>query len=145
MIKVLISNDYSKKLSFSDKNITELISLILDSNCIKEAEVSIVLTNQKKLSDLKKKYFNVNQFTDVITFDISDNKDCMESEIYISIDDVKENSEIYFESFNKEFQRILIHGVLHLLGFDDKTKGDKKKMRLEEEKYLMKFNKKLIN
>ena len=106
---------------------------------------SIILTNNISLSKLKKKYFNVNQFTDVIAFNLSDEKDCIEGEIYISIDDVKENSKIYSESFENEFKRVLIHGSLHLVGFKDSTEDEKKIMRNLENIFLDKFRESIIN
>lgn len=144
MIKINILNDYSSVFAYKEDCIKDLICKVFESRNVAEVNLSIIFTNRTYLSDLKKKYFNVNQFTDVIAFDISDNKDCLEAEIYISIDDVKENSKIFDETFNKELKRIIIHGVLHLLGYKDKTKEDMKKMRMLEDKYLKNYTKRII-
>ena len=61
----------------------------------------------------------------------------MEGEIYISIDDVKENAKDYSNSFNEEFSRVLIHGILHLTGYEDDSKEKKQIMRNLEDKYLL--------
>ena len=75
-----------------------------------------------------------------ISFNLSDNNDCIEGEIYISIDDVKENSEKFDQKFDIEFKRVLIHGVLHILGFEDASDKEKKNMRNLENKYLNKID-----
>ena len=74
-----------------------------------------------------------------------DKNDCLDGEIYISIDDVIENSNIFSKSFNDEFARILIHGILHLLGYDDKTKIQKDKMSQLENHYLSLLDYNLIS
>ena len=144
MIKVNILNDYSSDFIYTEDLIKELVNKVFENSNVTSASLSIIFTNRTYLSNLKKKYFNVNQYTDVIAFDISDNKDCLEAEIYISIDDVTENSKIFKQTFNKELKRIIIHGTLHLLGHKDKTKDDIKKMRMLEEKYLKNYTKKII-
>ena len=83
-------------------------------------------------------------FTDVMAFNLGDNKN-IDGEVYISIEDVLENSKLYSKTFNEEFSRIVIHGLLHLLGYDDKTKKEKDNMTLLEEKYLLLLNIVLIS
>ena len=106
--------------------------------------MSIILTDNISLSKLKKTYFNVNQFTDVIAFNLNDEKDCIEGEIYISIDEVKENAKFYSESFENEFKRVIIHGSLHLMGFDDSTEEEKKIMKNLENIFINKFKESII-
>ena len=136
MKQIKIYNDYNSKFLFNSAKIKSLILNVFEEKQIKLIELSIILTNNISLSKLKKKYFNVHQFTDVIAFNLSDEKDCIEGEIYISIDDVKENSKIYSESFENEFKRVLIHGSLHLVGFKDSTEDEKKIMRNLENIFL---------
>ena len=145
MKQIKIYNDYNSKFLFNATSIKSLILNVLEEKQIKLVELSIILTNNISLSKLKKKYFNVNQFTDVIAFNLSDEKDCIEGEIYISIDDVKENAKIYSESFENEFKRVLIHGSLHLIGFNDSTKDEKQTMRNLENIFLDKFKESIIN
>ena len=116
MKQIKIYNDYDSKFLYKSNSIKNLILNVFKEKKFKLIELSIILTNNISLSKLKKKYFNVNQFTDVIAFNFSDEKDCIEGEIYISIDDVKENAKIYSESFENEFKRVLVHGSLHLIG-----------------------------
>ena len=145
MKQIKIYNDYNSKFLFNSAKIKSLILNVFEEKQIKLIELSIILTNNISLSKLKKKYFNVNQFTDVIAFNLSDEKDCIEGEIYISIDDVKENAKIYSESFENEFKRVIIHGGLHLLGFDDSTEHEKQTMKNLENIFLNKFKESIIN
>ena len=145
MRQITIYNDYSSKFSYDSDSIKSLILNVIEEKEIKIVELSIILTNNTSLSKLKKSFFNVNQFTDVIAFNLSDEKDCIEGEIYISIDDVKENAGIYSESFDNEFKRVIIHGGLHLIGYDDSTEDEKKIMKNLEELYLNRFKEAIIN
>ena len=80
------------------------------------------------------------QWTDVIAFPMNDNENGIEGDIYISLPTAKENAEKYEEPYKKEVTRLVIHGVLHLLGYDDKTKKEKKVMSNLEEYYLNEEN-----
>ena len=144
MIKINVLNDYSAQFNYREDSIKELVTEVFKGSEVTSSSLSIILTNRTYLSNLKKQYFNVNQYTDVIAFDISDNKDCLEAEIYISIDDVRANSKMFKQTFNEELKRIIIHGLLHLLGHKDKTKEDIKKMRTLEDMYLKSYTKKII-
>ena len=128
MIDINIINDYGPKISFKNKSIETLASDLLNQYSIPEGQLSIILSNKTLLNKLKKDYFNLNHFTDVITFNLEDEDEPLDGEVYISIDDVYENSKKYNVSFNNEFKRVVIHGILHLLGFNDQTKKEKEKM-----------------
>ena len=136
MIDINISTDYKLSLSYNSNNINKLSKKVLNSENFTDGNISIVLSNREYLSKLKKDYFNIDVYTDVIAFNLEDKNDCLDGEIYISIDDVIENSNIFSKSFNDEFARILIHGILHLLGYDDKTELQKDKMSQLENHYL---------
>ena len=136
MIDINISTDCKLSLSYNSNNINKLSKKILNSENFTDGNISIVLSNREYLSKLKKDYFNIDVYTDVIAFNLEDKNDCLDGEIYISIDDVIENSNIFSKSFNDEFARILIHGILHLLGYDDKTEIQKDEMSKLENHYL---------
>ena len=144
MKQITVYNDYDSKFSYNSESISNLVLHIFKDKKVKLNELSIILTDSISLSKLKKKYFNVNQFTDVIAFNLNNEKDCIEGEIYISIDDVKENAKIYSESFENEFKRVIIHGSLHLMGFDDSTEDEKKTMTDLENIFINKFKKLII-
>ena len=128
MIDINIINDYGNKISFKTKLINKLIENLLFKHDTLDAKISIILSNKILLNKLKKDYFNLNHFTDVIAFNLEEDKNPLDGEIYISIDDVLENSGQYKVTFNNEFKRVIIHGLLHLLGFKDETNKQKNEM-----------------
>ena len=78
-------------------------------------------------------------YTDIITFELNSNEEPVISDIYISTDRVRENAATLKEDYQMELRRVMIHGVLHLCGYRDKSVADKKKMRMKEDFYLDKF------
>lgn len=98
-------------------------------------ELSFIFCSDEYLKKINIKYLNHDFFTDVITFDYSKDK-LLFGDVYVSTDRVKENAETYNSSFNKELFRVMIHGVLHLCGFNDKTKKEKTLIRYKENEAL---------
>ena len=139
MIKINISTDYSSKLNYRENAIKTLAKNIFSSNDYNNVALSIIFSNRKYLNKLKKKYFDLDYYTDVIAFNLSDNNDCLEGEIYISVPQVRENAKQYNQAFNKELSRIIIHGSLHLLNYKDKTPQEKIKMTEKEDYFLNKI------
>jgi len=102
-----------------------------------DAEILLIFTNDNVLSDLKKKYFNQDHFTDVIAFRLNDyNENKVEGEVYISVPQVEKNAKKYDQSFDKELARIIIHGSLHLLDYKDGLPDEKLQMTKKEDHYL---------
>ena len=121
--------------------VKEIAESILKDKSIKNAHLSFVFCSDDLLSKLKKRYFGVNQLTDVITFDLSENtENLLEAEIYINLKRARINAKKYNQTFNDEVARLIIHGLLHLLGFNDQTFGDKVKMKKSEDQYLKMVN-----
>lgn len=98
--------------------------------------LSYVFCSDRYLLSMNQQYLNHDTLTDIITFDYSDSPKAIEGEIYISIPRVKENATKLKVDFETELHRVIIHGVLHLVGYKDKSSTDKKEMRAAEEKYL---------
>ena len=98
-------------------------------------ELSFIFCSDEYLKEINVKYLNHDFFTDVITFDYSKEK-LLFGDVYVSTDRVKENAKTYNSSFNKELFRVIIHGVLHLCGFNDKTKKEKTLIRSKENEAL---------
>lgn len=144
MIKISIHNDSNENLLIKQKAIIELCSKVLDAENCNEAKIDFILKDREFLNSLKKEYFKMDVYTDVMAFNLGD-KNKIEGEVYISVEDVLENSKLYSKTFNEEFLRIIIHGLLHLLGYDDKTKKEKDNMTFLEEKYLLLSNIVLIS
>jgi len=88
------------------------------------------------LLKINKRYLQHNYLTDIITFPLSTHPEIISGEIFISIDRVRENATTLDAGFELEFARVLIHGVLHLLGYDDHVATEKRQMRAKEDYYL---------
>lgn len=102
-------------------------------------DISFIFCSDEYLLDVNRKYLNHDYYTDIITFDNVEGN-VINGDIFISVDRVKENSIDFETSFDNEIHRILIHGVLHLLGYKDKAKSDKLLMTEKEDLYLKLFN-----
>lgn len=100
-------------------------------------EINIVSSNI--VLELNKKYLNHFHRTDILTFNYSNNKKEIDGEIYISFEDAQKNSIRFKNTFNDELKRLVIHGILHLIGYDDSSNSEKKQMKLLEKKYLNLF------
>ena len=125
----------------SEKISTEIISSVLMEEGKTLAEILVIFTSDEILSDLKKEFFNKEHLTDVISFRINDyNEEKVEGEIYISIPQVERNARKFDQSFSRELARIIIHGSLHLLNYDDSTIDSKIKMTEKEDYFLKKTN-----
>ena len=114
-----------------------IIKNIFKFNKINLYDISIIFTSDIFVSDLKKKFFSKNQWTDVVGFPLHNNKDTkIEGDIYISMPTAIVNADKYNEPYEKEVARLMIHGVLHLIGFSDDTKKEKDIMSKIEDRLL---------
>ena len=103
-------------------------------------ELNYIFCNDKYLLDINTRYLNHDFYTDVITFDYCLGNN-ISGDIFISIERVKENSILYNVAFEEELLRVIVHGLLHLLGFMDKSKEEKKLMRDLEDSCILMFQK----
>lgn len=99
-------------------------------------DISFIFCDDSYLSGLNETYLKHKSLTDIITFDYCKGK-IVSGEIYISIDRVKENAIKFKKTFNNELCRVMIHGILHLAGYSDKTQSNKLDMRAKEEECLL--------
>ncbi|WP_341652769.1 rRNA maturation RNase YbeY [Blattabacterium cuenoti] len=100
--------------------------------------INYIFCNDDYLFDLNQKFLKKNCYTDVLTFNYSINK-CISGDIFISIDRIYDNSKRWNQFFMFELKRVMIHAVLHLLGYDDQNHIDKRIMKKKEEFYLNLF------
>lgn len=130
---------FTEDITFSLKDKNHLIKwvekVIGFEDCIC-GEVNIIFCDDKYLCKLNKKYLNQNTLTDVITFNFSNQKNKIAGDIFISIDTVKTNGKYYKVSFSDELCRVMVHGVLHLIGYNDKLSDEKDLMTEKEDHYL---------
>ncbi len=104
-------------------------------------ELSCVFCSDEYLLSINRQFLKHDFYTDIITFDISDNKEEISGEIYISVDRVRDNAKQLHQPVQAELLRVIFHGALHLCGYKDKTKVQQNQMRQKEDYYLAKFHK----
>lgn len=116
----------------------QIEQLIKEEN--KEAgDISVIFCSDEYLLEMNKTHLNHDYYTDIITFNYVDGK-LISGDLFISVDRVKENAVKFEVSFYEELYRVILHGVLHLVGYNDKTGEEKKVMREKENYYLKKID-----
>ena len=129
----------SKASASAGRELKVWLSKTVSSEKKSLGNLNFVFCSDNYLLQLNQTYLQHNTYTDIITFDYSDKKispSIISGDIFISIERVKENAEKFQVPFLKELHRVMIHGVLHLMGYKDKTKKDKMLMREKEDFYL---------
>ena len=99
-------------------------------------ELYYYFCSDEKLLEINKERLGHDFYTDIVTFPLTDCETVLSSEFCISVDRIQENAVIFGRTFESELHRVIIHGVLHLIGFDDHTEEDEKEMREKEEESL---------
>lgn len=99
-------------------------------------QLNYIFCSDEYLLQMNEKYLNHDTYTDIISFDNSEKNGVVEGDIFISIERVKENALVFKVPFTHELYRVLVHGVLHLCGYADKSKIEKKQMRNKEDFYV---------
>ena len=108
---------------------------IIDNEGFVEGDVVLIFCSDTYLLELNKKHLNHDSFTDIITFSYQNN-DVISGDLFISIDRTKENAKKFGCSFEKELERVVYHGVLHLCGYNDKSSEEMRQMKSKEDFYL---------
>ena len=121
-----------KKLHQYVKFITQHLNL-----SIKSLEINFI--NSESIKEINKKFLSHDYSTDILTFNYSESKNIIDGEIFISVDDAKENAKKFKVKFVEEIGRLVAHGILHLIGFDDTTPDKRKKMKNQENQLLKKY------
>ncbi len=98
-------------------------------------DISIIFCSDNYILDVNIRYLHHDYFTDVITFDYCEG-DKLSGDLFISIDSVRENAIEFGTEFDEELHRVIVHGLLHLIGYDDHTPEEQKVMRAKEDYYL---------
>jgi probable rRNA maturation factor len=130
---------FSEEISFSldeEQQTISWIENILDQEKQVSKSVNYIFCSDDYLLKINKDYLNHDTLTDIITFDNSEEEGKIEADIFISIDRVKENALSLDKKFDEELHRVIIHGLLHLAGYNDKTEDDKAEMRKKEDACL---------
>jgi rRNA maturation RNase YbeY len=131
------SDDIEFTLGKEERYIKWIENVVVEHGFIIQT-INIIFTSNRNILKINREYLQHNYYTDVITFNYN-NENSIFGDIYISIEEVLENSKEYKVDFINEISRVIIHGVLHLLGYDDDTAGGKEEMRKLEDEALVRL------
>ncbi|MCX7744947.1 MAG: rRNA maturation RNase YbeY [Flavobacteriales bacterium] len=137
MANVFIVNHDVKTNVRGKKNIYSWLNNVATNEKKTIQSLTIILCSDEYLLSMNRKHLNHDYYTDVITFDLSDTSTYIVGEIYISVDRVKENAASLKQKFVDELHRVMVHGLLHLCGYMDKSSAQIKQMRNKEDFYLL--------
>jgi probable rRNA maturation factor len=135
-LKIFITS-LKKKILPKRRLIEKWLSDVIKEEGKKIGDIQIILTSDNHILELNRKFLNHNYFTDVITFDYSDGNK-ISGDIFISVDTVEDNGIIYGDGTDRELLRVIVHGVLHLVGYNDASEEEKKKIHEKEDFYIEK-------
>ncbi len=139
MLKVHFSYA-DRQLNFSNKTSLKIfVETIFKKEKKQLGSIRYVFCSDDFLLEINRSSLNHDYYTDIITFDLSDSNQPIESEVYVSLDRIKENAQQQGFSFKDELCRVVFHGALHLCGYKDKRKEDILIMRKKEDYYLKQF------
>lgn len=124
------------EISYNTNCMKDTLSKICEDFGFFVSEANYIFCSDEYLLGINKQFLDHDYYTDIITFDNSEEEGDIESDIFISLDRVKENAENENVSFEEELTRVIAHGMLHLVGFKDKTEVEATEMRIQEETYL---------
>lgn len=111
------------------------LKIVAGSEMRRIGDINIIFCSDNYILDVNMKYLEHDYFTDIITFDYCE-KDILSGDLFISIDSVRENASFYGTGFEDELNRVMVHGILHLIGYDDHAESDIAQMRTKENYYL---------
>jgi probable rRNA maturation factor len=120
------------------RKVKELVLKVIAEEGKVPGDLNFILTDDTTIKEINLRFLKHNYFTDVISFDYGDQK-LVAGEIYISIDTVKANAKNYKVSYESELLRVIVHGVLHLCGYNDSEEEERKNMRRLEDYWLVVF------
>lgn len=117
------------------REITEWIKTIAESYGKKVGEIAYIFCSDEKILEVNRQYLQHDYYTDIITFDYTEGNR-ISGDLFISLDTVRTNAEQFKASYDNELHRVIIHGILHLCGIDDKGPGEREIMETAENKAL---------
>jgi rRNA maturation RNase YbeY len=136
----MISFNYETDFELSNESqLSDWISATISNEKCKEGEINYIFCDDDYLHKLNVEFLNHDTLTDIISFDYSVGKE-LHGDIYISIERVADNANDFNSEFIDELHRVMIHGILHYCGYNDKTEADETEMRQKENDYLAKLS-----
>jgi len=140
-----LSVSSSQNIKVDKKVIHSLVAKLSKNLKFKLESLNINFVNAEYLLNLNKDYLNHDFNTDIITFNYTGSNNFLDGELFISVDEAIKNSMKFKVTIDSELIRLVIHGILHLLGYDDETKPEKKKMKVKENLLTELFDKEYKN
>ena len=134
-----LSVNYKGTIKIDKSLIHKIVKKLAEDLNFKISSMQINFVNSKEMTRINSKYLNHNYSTDIITFNYSGTKNELDGEIYISFEDAASNSKRFGVTFIEEVLRIVIHGFLHLLGYDDKDRKDRVTMKRLENRLFNQY------
>ena len=134
-----------KKIDLKKSLIRRIILQLVEDLKFEIANVHVSFVNKNEMLELNGKYLNHHFSTDILTFNYSGSNTVLDGEIIISYEDAVENAQRFQLTEKEEYLRLIIHGILHLLGYDDQQKSDKLKMKRKETSLVKKLNHMILN
>ena len=136
MIDVQVDGDDEAAPPLASDLIASLVTRALQVGGLEAGLVRVIFSSDEHLRQLQRQFFDQDQYTDVIAFHLNDRDEPLDGEIYISTERALENSGRYGQTHQQELMRLVVHGSLHLIGFDDATDDAQAQMRAEEDRIL---------
>lgn len=133
---------YFENTDFRLKNrirIRNWLRFVAESEIFTLGDISVIFCSDNYILDINQRFLQHDYFTDIITFDYSENGR-ISGDLFISVDSVRENSIEYGTEFEDELHRVIVHGILHLIGYNDHTEEEIRTMRSKENYYLSVFD-----
>lgn len=124
-----------KMPEISHRKTTKWVRAVAASYGKRVGEVAYVFCNDDKILEVNRQYLKHDYFTDIITFDYCEG-DMLSGDLFISLDTVRTNAELFHKTYDDELHRVIIHGILHLVGINDKGPGEREIMEAAENKAL---------
>ena len=132
-------NETPSIFPYNKNSVKRWVKSVAKSEGKEAGNINYIFCDDEYLHKINVKYLQHDTLTDIITFDYTEGK-VLHSDIYISVERVKENAEIFKVPFQRELLRVLAHGLLHLCGYKDKTSKDSALMRQKEEEMMLLFD-----
>ena len=135
-------NFFNEDIDFKLKcknNFKAWLKKVADREGFRITDLNYIFCSDIYLHKINFEYLNHDTYTDIITFDHSEDKNIVEGDIFVSIERITDNSKTLNTHFEEEFKRVIVHGLLHLCGYDDDSVEKKAEMRRLESKYILIF------
>lgn len=136
----ILEINVDEKFNIATDTVNNVVEELQEELNFKISSVSINFLDENYILELNREHLNHDYNTDIITFNYSGENDNLDGEIFISVDDAKKNAKIYNVTDEQEILRLIIHGFLHLLGYDDVTPEEKKVQKKLEDQLVNKYS-----